>query len=347
MPDADDAAEPEVLPAGRRDRAGCRTASSSCRTCKSPTRTTSCRATSAWCAPRLADAKFFYDQDRRRTLASRVARLWRTVVYHNKLGTQLERVERIERLAGAIARKLGADETLARRAARLAKADLLTGMVGEFPELQGMMGRTTRGTTARPDAVARAIEAHYRPRFAGDALPDGRDRRLRRARRQARHAGRDLVDRRRADRRQGPVRPAPRRARGRAHPGRAPSPARRGGAAPGCRGRSVRGQRPRVPRRGCTRSCSTACARTCANRASRPTRSSRCSRSRRAASTWCCRALEAVRAFRALPEAESLAAANKRIRNILRKAEFEPGEPDPARLHEAAEKAPRRPRSRR
>jgi glycyl-tRNA synthetase beta chain len=119
---------------------------------------------------RLADAKFFYDQDRRRRLEDRVPQL-AAVVYHNKLGSQLARVERLERLAGAIALELGAEAGLAGRAARLAKADLLTGMVGEFPELQGVMGMHYARHDAEPEAVARAIEAHYRPRFAGDALP--------------------------------------------------------------------------------------------------------------------------------------------------------------------------------
>jgi len=122
---------------------------------------------------RLADAKFFYDQDRRVTLASRVPGL-ANVVFHNKLGTQLERVDRIERLAAIVAAKLGADEAAARRAARLCKADLLTGMVGEFPELQGIMGTYYARHDGEPEAVAKAIEAHYHPRFAGDALPGNR-----------------------------------------------------------------------------------------------------------------------------------------------------------------------------
>jgi len=95
------------------------------------------------------------------------------VVYHNKLGSQLERVERIQLLAGKIARQLGADAAAAERAAWLSKADLLTGMVGEFPELQGIMGRYYARHDGEPAAVADAIEAHYRPRFAGDRLPEG------------------------------------------------------------------------------------------------------------------------------------------------------------------------------
>ncbi|HEX5612779.1 MAG TPA: glycine--tRNA ligase subunit beta, partial [Burkholderiales bacterium] len=121
--------------------------------------------------PRLEDARFFFDQDRRARLEERVPRLAK-VIYHNKLGTQLQRVERIQLLAGFIARALGADAALAERAAWLAKADLVTGMVGEFPELQGTMGRYYALHDGEPSAVADAIEAHYRPRFAGDRLPE-------------------------------------------------------------------------------------------------------------------------------------------------------------------------------
>lgn len=122
--------------------------------------------------PRLADAKFFFDQDRKKTLASRVASLGK-VVYHNKLGTQGERVERVMRIARAIAEKLG-DGNVARQAvqaAQLAKADLVTDMVGEFPELQGIMGRYYALHDGLDAAVADAIEDHYKPRFAGDELP--------------------------------------------------------------------------------------------------------------------------------------------------------------------------------
>jgi len=122
--------------------------------------------------PRLADAKFFFDQDRKKTLASRVASLGK-VVYHNKLGTQGERVERVMRIARAIAEKLG-DANVARQAvqaAQLAKADLVTDMVGEFPELQGIMGRYYALHDGLDAAVADAVEDHYKPRFAGDELP--------------------------------------------------------------------------------------------------------------------------------------------------------------------------------
>jgi glycyl-tRNA synthetase beta chain len=122
--------------------------------------------------PRLADAKFFFDQDRKKSLASRVAGLDK-VVYHNKLGTQGERMLRVRAIASAIAVQLG-DQTLVSAvdtAAQLAKTDLLTDMVGEFPELQGIMG----GYYARHDGlsedIALAIEDHYKPRFAGDELP--------------------------------------------------------------------------------------------------------------------------------------------------------------------------------
>ena len=121
--------------------------------------------------PRLADAKFFYDQDRKTPLADRLARLG-SVVYHNKLGTQLQRVERLQKSAAGIARRIGADPGLAQQAAALAKADLVTGMVGEFPELQGIMGRYYALHDGAPALVADAIEQHYRPRFAGDKLPE-------------------------------------------------------------------------------------------------------------------------------------------------------------------------------
>ena len=124
--------------------------------------------------PRLADAKFFYDQDRKRTLASRVPGLAR-VVYHGKLGTQGERAERVRHIARAIGEQLGglALADLADEAATLAKADLLTDMVGEFPELQGVMGGYYARHDGLRDDVADAIEDHYRPRFSGDSLPRG------------------------------------------------------------------------------------------------------------------------------------------------------------------------------
>ena len=122
--------------------------------------------------PRLADAKFFFDQDRKKSLADRMPGLAK-VVYHNKLGTQGERVERVVAIATAIGRLLGGDAlaTAATRAAQLAKADLLTDMVGEFPELQGIMGGYYARHDGETPAVADAIEDHYKPRFAGDALP--------------------------------------------------------------------------------------------------------------------------------------------------------------------------------
>jgi glycyl-tRNA synthetase beta chain len=121
--------------------------------------------------PRLEDARFFYDQDRRQRLEERVPQLAR-VVFHHKLGSQLDRVQRTKILAGMVARALGAAPEAAERAAELAKADLLTGMVGEFPELQGIMGRYYALHDGEPAEVADAIEAHYRPRFAGDRLPE-------------------------------------------------------------------------------------------------------------------------------------------------------------------------------
>jgi glycyl-tRNA synthetase beta chain len=120
---------------------------------------------------RLSDAKFFFDHDRGTRLEQRLPRLGQ-VVYHNRLGSQLERVTRIQKLAGTIARRLGAEVDLAERAAMLCKADLLTDMVGEFPELQGIMGQYYARHDGESKAVARAIEAHYHPRFAGDTLPE-------------------------------------------------------------------------------------------------------------------------------------------------------------------------------
>ncbi|MBT9467379.1 glycine--tRNA ligase subunit beta [Hydrogenophaga sp.] len=122
--------------------------------------------------PRLADAKFFFDQDRKKTLASRVEGLGK-VVYHNKLGTQGERTERVRAIARAIGQQLGGDVLAksADTAAQLAKTDLLTDMVGEFPELQGIMGGYYARHDGMTEDIAFAIEDHYKPRFAGDELP--------------------------------------------------------------------------------------------------------------------------------------------------------------------------------
>ena len=120
--------------------------------------------------PRLADARFFFQQDQKRPLASRVADLGK-VVYHNQLGSQLERTQRVQRLAIGVAKKLNADEKLASRAAEIAKTDLLTDMVSEFPELQGIMGRYYATHDGESSEVAAACSEHYMPRFAGDVLP--------------------------------------------------------------------------------------------------------------------------------------------------------------------------------
>jgi glycyl-tRNA synthetase beta chain len=120
--------------------------------------------------PRLSDARFFFEQDKKRSLADRVPGL-SNVVYHNKLGTQAQRTERVTALAGTIAGVLGQDIALAARAAWLAKADLLSDMVGEFPELQGIMGTYYARHDGEQEDVAQAISEHYQPRFAGDALP--------------------------------------------------------------------------------------------------------------------------------------------------------------------------------
>ncbi|MDP3777199.1 glycine--tRNA ligase subunit beta [Methylotenera sp.] len=122
--------------------------------------------------PRLADAKFFFDQDRKKTLESRITSLEK-VVYHNKLGSQGQRTERVSAIAIAIGKQLGGADLAAKAglAAQLAKTDLITDMVGEFPELQGIMGRYYAQHEGLDDEVAFAIEDHYKPRFAGDDLP--------------------------------------------------------------------------------------------------------------------------------------------------------------------------------
>lgn len=118
---------------------------------------------------RLADGKFFWDQDRKRSLDSRVADL-QDMVFHAKLGTQLERVKRIEALAGEIAKIIGADSEKAKRAAFLCKADLTTEVVGEFPELQGVMGRYYALNDGEDADVAAAIRDHYKPLGPSDAI---------------------------------------------------------------------------------------------------------------------------------------------------------------------------------
>ena len=120
--------------------------------------------------PRLSDARFFFQQDQKRPLASRVVDLGK-VVYHNQLGNQLDRTKRVQGIAVGIAKTLSANETLASRAAEIAKTDLLTDMVGEFPELQGIMGRYYATHDGENPEVASACSEHYMPRFAGDVLP--------------------------------------------------------------------------------------------------------------------------------------------------------------------------------
>ncbi len=121
--------------------------------------------------PRLADARFFFDTDRKSRLESLVPKMG-NVIYHNRLGTQLERVQRIRKLAGSIAERMGTDVDATERAAWLCKADLLSEMVGEFPELQGVMGRYYALHDGENEQVADAIEQHYRPRFSNDAVPE-------------------------------------------------------------------------------------------------------------------------------------------------------------------------------
>ena len=120
---------------------------------------------------RLSDAEFFYQTDLKKPLESRLPRL-QNVVYHNKLGSQSERIARLVTIAGKVASKIGADLAQTERATLLAKADLVTEMVGEFPELQGTMGKYYAQHDGETSVVAQALEQHYQPRFAGDALPE-------------------------------------------------------------------------------------------------------------------------------------------------------------------------------
>jgi len=120
--------------------------------------------------PRLSDAKFFWDLDRKTTLESRLPEL-KKITFHAKLGTQWDRVQRIERLAGEIAERIGADVEQARLAARLCKADLVSGTVGEFPEVQGTIGGYLARAEGLGEAVANAISDHYRPQGPSDRVP--------------------------------------------------------------------------------------------------------------------------------------------------------------------------------
>ncbi len=122
--------------------------------------------------PRLADAAFFWDQDRKQPLDALAARLG-TVTFQTRLGSYADKTARIATLAARIGAELGAAADAVARAAALAKADLMSGLVGEFPELQGTIGRYYAAAAGEPAAVAQAIEEHYRPRHAGDALPTG------------------------------------------------------------------------------------------------------------------------------------------------------------------------------
>ncbi len=289
--------------------------------------------------PRLSDARFFFEQDKKQKLEARLPRL-APVVYHNKLGSQLERVERLEALAGEIAARLNADVGAAKRAARLAKADLVTDMVGEFPELQGIMGRYYALADGEGEVVADAIQAHYQPRFAGDALPAGNvaaavaladkldalvgffgigmvptgDKDPFALRRAALGVLRILMET-----------PLP-----------LELPALIAAAAAGCKpgllnaeGFAAQLQDFMLERlKHLLRESGRDAAVIDAVLALRPARIDLVPAK-----------LAAVEAFRALPEAEALAAANKRIVNILKKAEGTPGEPDIALLQEEAEKA--------
>jgi glycyl-tRNA synthetase beta chain len=289
--------------------------------------------------PRLADAKFFYDQDRKRPLADRVPGLAK-VVYHNQLGTQGERVERVRAIARAIAAQLGDDTLVAQAdlAARLAKADLLTDMVGEFPELQGIMGAYYARHDGIDAAVADAIEDHYKPRFAGDSLPRGPvglcvaladkletlvglfgigqlptgDKDPYALRRHALGVVRMLIER------ELPL------------------------ALPALLGAAMAafGDRIKDPRAALLAFIDERLAVSLREQGYRAQEVDAVLALRPAQLREVPRRLAAVRAFAALPEAQALAAANKRVTNILRKAEGAvAAEVDPALLVEPAERA--------
>ncbi|QDF95912.1 glycine--tRNA ligase subunit beta [Azoarcus sp. DD4] len=289
--------------------------------------------------PRLSDARFFFETDKKHKLDSRLPRL-ANVVYHNKLGSVLERVERLEALAGKIAARLSADEVAARRAARLAKADLVTEMVGEFPELQGIMGRYYALHDGEGAVVADAVQAHYQPRFAGDALPAGNvasavaladkldalvgffgigmvptgDKDPFALRRAALGVLRILME--------APLPLDLAALVADAAAGFKPGLL----TADGFQAQLLDFMRERL--KNLLRENGGEVAAVDAVLALAPTRIDLVPAK-----------LAAVEAFRALPEAEALAAANKRIVNILKKAEGTPGEPDVALLQEDAEKA--------
>ena len=161
---------------------------------------------------RLSDAKFFYETDLKTRLEDRLPK-FEHIVFHEKLGTQAERIARIVALAGELAPHRRRRRRQGRTRGAACKADLLTDVVGEFPELQGLMGRYYAEAQGEDEAVARACEDHYKPKGPDDLVPAdpvvGRGR----AGRQDRHAGRFLGDRREADGIEGPLRAAPRRAR--------------------------------------------------------------------------------------------------------------------------------------
>ncbi len=120
--------------------------------------------------PRLADAEFFWNQDRKKKLESRIEKL-KTILFQQQLGTLYEKSERVAQLAGVVAQAIGGDKQQAERAGWLCKCDLVTNMVYEFPELQGIMGRYYAGLDGEPTEVAEAMDELYMPRFAGDQLP--------------------------------------------------------------------------------------------------------------------------------------------------------------------------------
>ena len=321
--------------------------------------------------PRFADAKFFFVEDMKQGLASMNDGL-KTVTYQAKLGTVADKVARVAALAEAIAAEVGVDPQQARRAAELSKADLQSRLVNEFPELQGIAGRYYAAVEGEPIEVANAIDEAYMPRFAGDAIAPSQARAGAGDCRAAGHARRRFCRGPEADRQQGSVCVAAQCAGTGAHADRrhaSISTCVRSlglGQAPPLEAiatREVAGRgRRQAPSRDVTRTAGVDRRRSCAScRTSSfdrlrgyyadkgvPAQQFDAVTAQRPVSLLDFdHRLKAIGEFAKLPEAEALAAANKRIRNILRKVEGAiPSTIDPALLTTGAEQRPRRRRRR-
>ncbi len=306
--------------------------------------------------PRFADAKFFWDEDLKTPLAGYQDQL-KSVTYQQALGSLWDKSVRVAELARIIANRVDVDAGEATRAAALSKCDLLTRMVGEFPELQGVMGRYYADHHGETAEVAKALDSYYQPRFAGDAIAAGKVGQRARRRRSPRHARRHLCRRHQAQRQQGSVRTAPRGAGSGAYPDRRGAsnstcaavwskpwsccrkPPWRPASSP-ARTARLRRWMPASGARSWSMSCMTSCWSVCAvitpSRVSPANSSKRCWRCTPASLLDFDRRLRAVAEFGRRPEALSLAAANKRVANILRKQAEEAGAPSVGTTVDAA-----------